>query len=866
MLIHQRTERKRVGRSPLAIGVAIAVVGFLCGIFTQFFGVVEKTCELVATQSSELPVRTVAWTKAPTLQVLNIDMKFKHFEKIKAKRDEALKTGVLLANASDFVPAEVRVDGHTIPVKMRLKGDWTDHLHGRKWSYRIHVKDGDQLWGMRSLSLHHPMTRNWDAEWLYHKHIRQEGVLGLRYKFVRVTLNGTSLGIYALEEHFSKELLESQQRKEGVIVKADESGFWEQQARFGTFVNLRNENLANTRLATFKDSAVEANPTLQNGRSAAFQLLHDFADNKIKPSQVFKVEQLARYLAITELWGSEHGLHFHNLRWYYDPLAGKLEPIAFDGNTLKSAGQDILGPRNDWVNLALSDDAISEAYTAEIERMSAPEYVAKLKHGLRDEWTNIVNSLRTEWPMYQADCWGVYGTKSDQKMLDGSALDCWTAFERRTQYVRSMYNETQFPLTGQYYVVDGQLHVELSNALKIPVEITGFKVNGNLLPAYAATRLYPKLWANKPHEVVETIGRVDEPPESVIAQCKILGHSHEMEVDLQHLDFRFSNTSTGLPQLPNAADFVAKHPFIERVDESTFRTRPGQWEVNGDLVVPQSHVLKVSPGTTLLFQKGAVLYSTDRIEAIGTSDEPIQFGPIADDWSGVAVLNAPTSEWAHVKVLNTTSIERNGWILTGGVTFFHSAVKMRNCTFEGSRGEDGLNVVSAQFLLEECDFTNTQSDAFDGDFVVGRIADCRFSNCAGDAIDFSGSNVSIQKTVVRSVADKAISAGENSTVRIENVSIRLARMAIVSKDLSRVEIKNVFVAQSKYGLSAFQKKTEYGPATIVASHVVMLKVEQESLTQSGSAITIDRVPTPVTDFDTKELYAAKETANDLAAK
>jgi hypothetical protein len=235
MLIHQRSKERRIGRSPIAIGVTIAIVGFLCGIFAQYCQVIEKTQSLVKTQATELPVRTVAWMKAPTLPVINIDMKFKHFEKIKLKREEALKQGVLLANSDDFVPAELRVEGRTIPVKMRLKGDWTDHLIGKKWSYRVHVKGADQLWGMRSLSLHHPMTRNWDAEWLYHQHIRREGVLGLRYQFVRVALNGDPLGIYAVEEHFSKELLESQHRKEGVIVKADETGFWEQQAKFGTF-------------------------------------------------------------------------------------------------------------------------------------------------------------------------------------------------------------------------------------------------------------------------------------------------------------------------------------------------------------------------------------------------------------------------------------------------------------------------------------------------------------------------------------------------------------------------------------------------------------------------------------------------------
>jgi hypothetical protein len=845
MLIHQRSKERRIGRSPIAIGVTIAIVGFLCGIFAQYCQVIEKTQSLVKTQATELPVRTVAWMKAPTLPVINIDMKFKHFEKIKLKREEALKQGVLLANSDDFVPAELRVEGRTIPVKMRLKGDWTDHLIGKKWSYRVHVKGADQLWGMRSLSLHHPMTRNWDAEWLYHQHIRREGVLGLRYQFVRVALNGDPLGIYAVEEHFSKELLESQHRKEGVIVKADETGFWEQQAKFGTFKSLRQEKLANSALATFKDSRVDASPALRSGRDAAYQLLHDFAAGKIKPSKAFKVKQLARYLAITELWGSEHGLHFHNLRWYYDPLAAKLEPIAFDGNALKHSGSGILGPKNEWVRIALSDDEIAAAFAAELERMSSPKYVADFKHSVRDSWTDVYNSIKTEWPNF--------------------SLNSWSGFERRNEYIRSMFREIDVPLTGRYFVMDGQIQIELSNALKLPLEISGFTVNGEAVDS-STSRIYPREWPNKKHDHFTKLDLPKDELQSVTAHCNIMGRSQVMKFEIQKLDYRFQTESNALPSFPNADEFLKKHAFIERVDETSFRTLPGEWKVDGDLAVPQKHFLQITPGTTLQFADDAVLISTEKLDAIGTEDDPISLEPIGQSWSGVAVLNATTSDWQHVRVRDTTSIERNGWILTGGVTFYHSPVKMRECQFEGSRGEDALNIVSAQFLLDQCDFSNTQSDAFDGDYVVGSVQDCRFSHCFGDAIDFSGSEVVVQKTVIRHVADKGISAGENSNIRINDVYVTHAQMAIVSKDLSHVEVENALVADAKFALAAFQKKPEFGTATIDAKRVTILRVKQKTLSQKGSEIVDDLRVAPATNFNTQELYAELETSNDLAAK
>ena len=43
---------------------------------------------------------------------------------------------------------------------------------------------------------------------------------------MNLTFNGDKLGIYAIEEHFSKELLESQGRREGVIVRFNETALW----------------------------------------------------------------------------------------------------------------------------------------------------------------------------------------------------------------------------------------------------------------------------------------------------------------------------------------------------------------------------------------------------------------------------------------------------------------------------------------------------------------------------------------------------------------------------------------------------------------------------------------------------------------
>ena len=98
-------------------------------------------------------------------------------------------------------------------VKIRLKGDGIDHLRGEKWSFRVRARGEGTLLGMKQFSLHHPRVRNWAYEWLGHRAMRREGVVSLRYKFVDLSLNGKSLGIYALEEHFEKRLIGETRRE-----------------------------------------------------------------------------------------------------------------------------------------------------------------------------------------------------------------------------------------------------------------------------------------------------------------------------------------------------------------------------------------------------------------------------------------------------------------------------------------------------------------------------------------------------------------------------------------------------------------------------------------------------------------------------
>ncbi|MEA3396059.1 MAG: CotH kinase family protein, partial [Chloroflexota bacterium] len=166
------------------------------------------------------------------LPILYFDIGFVEFQTLAAQREEALQKGVLMQDDDDWVRAQIRFQGETISVRLRLKGDWPDHLEEKKWSFRVKTRNDATLLGMRSFSVQAPYTRSHLNEWLYYEDLRQAGILAPRYSFVNVVVNGESWGLYALEESFSKELLESQGRRESVIVRFNEDLLWKQRALY----------------------------------------------------------------------------------------------------------------------------------------------------------------------------------------------------------------------------------------------------------------------------------------------------------------------------------------------------------------------------------------------------------------------------------------------------------------------------------------------------------------------------------------------------------------------------------------------------------------------------------------------------------
>jgi len=802
----------RVSFVPL-VTLAVVFVSFMLGVLAQRGGAIRQVRnELGITDNNVMimkglirePRLTLDSLLNAQLPTISIDVGFDDLTKLNAKREEATELGILIASDEDFVPAEIRYEDRVIRVEMRLKGDLMDHLDREKWSYRIHVKGDDQLFGIRRFSIQHPGTRKYLLEWGWLENLRMEGVLAPRYTFLNVVLNGEPLGIYALEEHFSKELLESQERREGVIIAFDESDYWERYGQLGyspsyfdfvTHLNDYKNSIIDTRRASY----VSNDPILSRERDEAVGLLRAFQEGALPASDVFDVRLLARFLAVSELWHTYHALYWNNVNFYYNPIMAKLEPIGFDGTADPSETSILYSFTEPWIIQALEDPIVAEAYIKELDRISHPEYLEQLRGELEEPSHRLRIALYREFPFIIAESF-------------------WEDINKRQSYIQDSLNTTEMVFAfensenDEGFASKQSVTVNVRNILSVPIEIIGFQVDDQFLPSSQVfVNSDAEFYINEDESSIILKGinkntlegikytTFNLPVHNAIllggqsttinVLTRILGTPTVYETPVLRYPDRVNTLP--IPSYPSYADALERYPFLEvGQSEDMLSIRKGEWEVDGDLVLPDGVGLEAGPGTKLLFERDSILVSTGALTFRGTPDAPVYLGPVDDSWGGLVVMGTSNpSTWENVIIMGTHGIQRSGWILTGGITFYRSPINLIDSKIVSSEAEDGINVIHSPFEFQDCEFSGMGSDAFDGDFTEGVIQNCVFQDIRGDAIDLSGSKVNVNDVVFRSIGDKGISAGENSQVVAGGVLIVNSGVAVASKDLSHVRLE-----------------------------------------------------------------------------
>lgn len=784
------------------------------------------------------------------LPVLVIDIKFKDMKKLEAKRQEAFKTQVLIKEDDDYVPAVFNYNGRRIKAKVRLKGDWLDHLGGDKWSIRVNVKGDKSLFGMRRLSLQNPETKGFHYETLFHENMKKEGILAIRYFFVDVILNGDHIGTMAVEEHFSKELLESQKRREGVIVRFDESDMWDQVA-----LNIKQfdgdtdgfmgfDDMHKAYVRPFREGSLQKSKKLSFQASVAAKYLRAVQTGDMKVEEVFDVDKLASFFALAQLWNSAHSIRWHNMRFYMNPVTMKLEPIAFDGNAHRysedNAGK-IDGADKDWV---FASPVFQEKYKSYLRKFTGEEYLNELEGFIKSKEEQIMPGLYKEYPALPAfDFSTIRRNAEGLRKLDLDKVIADMKYERHNDNAEGNIKFAHYILP---YVIKDELgyYLEISNPIPRDVTVRNIYINGinrnDLMKDILPLKINREEKFSFKDAVKVRLDINDKEAEQVAVDASIDGDDEiHREAAAQYVA---PGTVQVLPQ-SNVDLLLSKYSRLT-LENGILKISKGKWFFTDSIILPREVSLQIDPGAVIYFEKNTGIISYSSLFFNGTQEEPIILQGAQDsEWQGIVQIGDGSTKvrWSNTQVKDTGfSYPEMGWTITGGVTLYRSDIKLKNCLFDKTSAEDAINTILSTFVMEAVEVRGSRSDAFDSDFSSGAVSNGSFSNIGGDGVDTSTSEVEVYSTKFANIHDKAMSAGERSNMTVRDVTVKNAGTGIASKDDSFVKISDSVLEDIPHvAAMAYTKKSEFGGSRLVSENVLVVNSGRDYIAQKRSSITVD---------------------------
>lgn len=765
-----------------------------------------------------------------TRHKLYFNIKQTEMNRLYKLRNDAIKAGHLYRSEDDYISAKIKFKNQSIPIKFRLKGDHIDHLEGNKWSFRVKIKGNHAILGMKKFSIQEPSTRNYISEWMFMNMLRDEGLIALRYHFVRVYINGKDKGIFALEEHFDKRLVENNRHKEGPIIKFNEDAYWKAK-KYNKIEKTKTENLQRSKILPFNSDDFTIKTGMNSVFQKALQLMEAFRSGKLKSSEVFNLDDMAKYLAITDLLGSHHGSIWHNSRFYYNPITSKFSPVGYDaggGRRIRYIHGTLLGKNNDtepFNELLMQDSEFFKKYISHLSRIGSEKYLKtflnKFKEDLKlNEDIIGIDNIRYKYEVKNY----LYNIKmiSDYLTPQGAAR----------AYIQKVDGNT--------------ITVTVGNIFALPIEIINIEIKGkkyfSKLKSTIPGKEHHKSTSFQRYSFDTDLGKKKlEKIElsNISLNYRIFGTDKIKQVQLT--EWQHDIASDFQKDFLRTPSKLSNFKFLQvNQQKKQITIKQGHWRLSQGLIIPRGYQVIANEGVSLDLVNKGLFVSYSPLQFIGTKNQPIRFSSSDKKGQGLVVFNSEIKSILKNVIFSNLSNPRQGkWSMSGSVSFYESEVSLENIKFINNSSEDALNIIRSNFTMKDSNFKNTFSDAFDSDFSNGKIQNVSFENIGNDAVDVSNTHLDLKLITMTNISDKAISAGESSTIKAKNISVTNAELGIVSKDNSKVIISNSKMLNTKVPFCAFQKKIEYGPGFIHAMKTKVKNFQYKELIEKKSKLILD---------------------------
>lgn len=812
-------------------------------------GIFGKVLVPIIKENISIPINYFKSLKANPEHII-LDVKHEDFQRLAYKREVALSKGVLISDKEDFVPGKIRWSNKTYRVTLRLKGDLSDHWEDNtKWSFRIKVRDNETIMGMREFSLQHPRTRGFMNDWSLHRLLRYiGGFIILRYDFVKFRLNGKNLGIYLVEEHFDEMLLKNNKVIKSPIIRIYDHLLWYNvNPLYGFTKSHLNEHYSLSPIDAFNSGDINKDQTSQMYFNQAKNLLESFRQGNLKTHEVFDVDKLADLFAVIDLLGYRHSTGYSNIRFYYNPVTSFLEPIGYD-NTFIFEATEIEGlskkikilPADEsetidydvyqkWYNTFFYDEVFFRKYIKALEKVADKAFLDDFFKKTEDDFRKNMNILHKTFPGY----------RFDKKAV----------LYKNQEFIRNILNPdvvVQGYFAG-YDPVKKTIKIEIGNIHSLPVEIKGLFIDKDVfIPVSSSFIIQPKRqfefvdFKEMEFLLPDSVTWVDDDKGKLSIACNILEANNERKVTVSpwsYLDKNFLKNDF-IRQDPNFEEFSF---FSVDKDTSVIAFKKGEWEIKKDIIIPEGFVVTCQPGTVLTLLNDAKILSYSPVVFRGTNQYPIVIKSGVDSpGQGIVVIRAKEkSVFENVVFEGLSAPSRGDWKMPSAVTFYESPILIYECDFLNTKTGDALSVINTEAKIDKTHFKDNSENALSVIYGNGEIKNTSFSNNGRDSINSLGSELTCDNIIVEKCTDAGVNGREISNINITNSKFVDSGVAVISADMSSVDINGVTIKRCNIGLEVLKEQSIFGPAKMQVNGLSTENNKTDFFVDKKSKLLID---------------------------
>ena len=713
----------------------------------------------------------------------------------------------------NFVKARIKIynkDSNVnklIKVKVRSKGDRKIHKIDHKlMSLKVDVRGEERFFGLEEFSIQDPIIRNYTWEILLHKLAKKEDLIALEMFPINLIKNGEKLGVFFVEEGFTNELLEKNNRKEGPIIGLEEK------ASGGNFPSLyydfySEEKLIKKMPATYKIA-----------KNKLHELKNDYKNKNFDIKNYFNIDEWARLFALTDMLVTYHGTVPKSVKFYYNVNTGLFEPIIYDGHKSGSNYQnfiflDFVNSINldydkcgfacthaEWFKVFFNKNNVDflKKYLFYLEKFSSESYLKEINLIINNDLKPINKSLYASL------------APSDRIFVKGILpyhFDATHIVDRANLIKKKIHAFKNLPI-----IIDGKIDMNINSL--------GYNLNCN------------ESKINNEFEFLEI---------SKENNCKFYARDtqpNKQEILLEKFSLLLKNTEY-------KKILKKTNNFLNVKKQDTIIFPKGVWAV-------KNYIFK---DRNIKFEKGSILLMLGDVSIIGDKKDLLVTG------EGMIVKLGGTINIENVSFENLSNIKIPGRSWSGAINIINSKLKLINTKISNTVSEDAINIVNSNSIIKDLVIANVPSDGLDVDFGTLEFSEIICNNIGNDCLDTSGAKINGNIVNGKKIGDKLISIGEKSILNLNKVLGSDLNIGVAVKDSSFAEIDNLSFTSTNIDIAVFQKKPFFGPAKLIVHNAVdYSSSQQKNLVADNNILNINKElqPTFGSSIKIEKLLYAKQ--------